>query len=82
MGVLGLVSFGLFYLQTVALTVAAVARHAGAYLAAPFLIVYSLMSVTESIAFTYNDLRWVLFCAIAGRLVLTDADVDLRVRQA
>lgn len=76
LGIFGLGAFILFYLQTTVLTVAAVFRHPGAYFAAPFVIVYSLMSITESIGFTYNDLRWVLLCAIASRLVLTDEDVD------
>jgi O-antigen ligase len=76
MGVFGLAAFVLFYAQVVGLTASAVFRHPAAYLAAPFLIVYSVMSVTESVAFAYNDLRWVLFSAIAARLVLTDADVD------
>jgi exopolysaccharide production protein ExoQ len=82
LGVFGLIAFGLFYLQALTLTAAAVARHAGAYLAAPFLAVYSLMTITESIAFTYNDLRWVLFVAVAARLTLADPDVDASGGQA
>lgn len=76
LGMLGLAAFGLFYIQTIALTLVAMFRSAGAYLAAPFVIVYSLMSVTESVAFTYNDLRWVLFVAIAARLALPDPAAD------
>lgn len=76
LGLVGLAAFGLFYLQTTALTLWAMFRHAGAYLAAPFLIVYSLTSVTESIGFVYNDLRWVLFVAIAARLALPDPEPE------
>jgi exopolysaccharide production protein ExoQ len=76
LGMLGLATFALFYAQTVLLTLVAMFRSVGAYLAAPFVIVYSLMSVTESVAFTYNDLRWVLFVAIAARLALPDAEAD------
>jgi O-antigen ligase len=76
LGLLGLGAFGLFYIQTTVLTLWAMFRNAGAYLAAPFLIVYSLTSVTESIGFVYNDLRWVLFVAIAARLALPDPEPE------
>jgi O-antigen ligase len=76
LGLVGLAMFSLFYLQSVALTLWAMFRSAGAYLAAPFVIVYTLMSITESVAFTYNDLRWVLFVAIAARLAMADPAAD------
>jgi exopolysaccharide production protein ExoQ len=76
LGLVGLAMFSLFYLQSVALTLWAMFRSAGAYLAAPFVIVYTLMSITESVAFTYNDLRWVLFVAIAARLAMPDPAAD------
>lgn len=78
MGILGLAAFALFYAQTAILTVVALFRDAGAYLAAPFLIVYSLMTITESIAMTYNEFRWVLFVAIAVKLVWPDHEVEAR----
>lgn len=74
LGVFGLTAFGLMYLQTVALAVVAVFRERGAYLAVPFLVVYSLMTLTESIAVTYHDLRWVLFVIMAAKLALPDRD--------
>jgi exopolysaccharide production protein ExoQ len=75
-GVFGLAAFGLFYLQTLLATVLAVFRSKGAYLAAPFFIVYSLMALTESVAVSYNDLRWVLFVAMAVKLGLGDEAVS------
>jgi len=34
----------------------------------PFLIVFTLMSLTESMAVIYNDLRWVIFVMLSIRL--------------
>ena len=78
MGILGLAAFALLYAQTAILTVVSLFRDAGAYLAAPFLIVYSLMTITESIAMTYNEFRWVLFVAVAVKLVWPDHEVEAR----
>lgn len=76
MGLLGLAAFVLFYAQTLFLALLALFRDKGAYLAVPFLIVYSLMTVTESVAVTYNDFRWVLFVAIAVKLAWPDSAVE------
>lgn len=78
MGFIGLVVYGLFYAQTLILALVALFRHPGAYLAIPFLIVYSLMTITESIAVTYNDFRWVLFVAIAVKLAWPDSEIERR----
>jgi O-antigen ligase len=75
MGLLGLVAWGLFYLQAMTLAVIAVFRDRGALLAFPFLVVYSLVALTESIAVTYNDFRWVLFVAFAAKLAFPDREV-------
>lgn len=72
LGIFGLAAWGLFYLQTLAMSLYAVFRHAGAYLVFPFLLVYSLMTMTESIAVTYNDFRWTLFVAFAVKLAIPD----------
>jgi O-antigen ligase len=74
MGLLGLVAFALFYVQTLAAALLALFRSRGAYMAVPFLAVYSLMSFTESVAVTYNDFRWVLFVAIAVKLSFPGRD--------
>ena len=50
----------------------AVYRERGALLAFPFLIVFTLVSLTESIAVVYNDFRWALFVALAGKLAFSD----------
>jgi exopolysaccharide production protein ExoQ len=75
LGIPGLAAFVAFYLQTAATAVVAVYRDKGAYLALPFLVVYSLMSLTESIAVTYNDFRWVIFAAIAVKLAWPDRKI-------
>lgn len=72
LGVFGLLLFGLTYVQTLLLAALSIFRSPGAYLAVPFLAVYSLMTITESIAVTYHDFRWVMFVAIAAKLVLGD----------
>jgi exopolysaccharide production protein ExoQ len=45
-------------------------------LAFPFLVVYSLVALTESIAVVYNDFRWVLFVAFAAKLAFPDREVE------
>lgn len=78
MGVFGLVAWGLFYLQTMTTAIIAVYRSPGAYLAFPFLLVYSLTSFTESIAVTYNDMRWVIFVCLAVKLAWPDPPQETR----
>jgi O-antigen ligase len=72
MGIVGLISWGLFYLQTMMLALVSVFRDRGALLAFPFLVVYSLVTLTESIAVVYNDFRWALFVAFAAKLAFSD----------
>lgn len=74
MGLFGLVAWGLFYFQTLLATLVAVFRDKGAYLALPFMVIYSLVSLTESIAVSYNDLRWVIFVALAVKLAWGDRE--------
>jgi O-antigen ligase len=76
LGLMGLIAWGLFYLQTMTLAVISVFRDRGALLAFPFLVVYSLVSLTESIAVVYNDFRWVLFVAFATKLAFPDREVE------
>lgn len=75
LGIGGLAAWIGLYVQTLAANVVALYRHKGAYLALPFFVVYSLTTLTESIAVTYNDLRWVIFVALAAKLALPDAPV-------
>ncbi|MDP1738698.1 MAG: O-antigen ligase [Caulobacter sp.] len=68
LGYAGVIAWGLFYLQTMAAAIVAVFNRPGAYLALPFLVIYSLLTLTESVAVTYNDLRWAIFVALAVKL--------------
>jgi hypothetical protein len=63
------------FLQTVILAVVAIYRDKGAYLAVPFLVVYGVTSLTESVAVNYNDFRWVIFVALAVKLCWPDRNV-------
>jgi exopolysaccharide production protein ExoQ len=72
MGVIGLAAWTGFFVQTLAANIWALYRRRGAYLALPFFLVYALMTLTESVAVTYNDMRWVIFVALAVRLSLPD----------
>jgi O-antigen ligase len=75
-GLFGLIAWGLFYLQTLSLALVAVYRERGAMLAFPFLVGFTLVSLTESIAVVYNDFRWVLFVSLAAKLAFSDRALD------
>ena len=68
LGVFGLAAWALYYLTTLCRAIWAVFAGRGAILALPFLIVFALVSLTESIALIYNDLRWVIFVMLSIRL--------------
>jgi len=70
MGLLGLGAWALYYLSTVCRAIWAVFTDKGALLVFPFLVVFTLMSLSESVAVIYNDLRWVMFVALSVRLAL------------
>ncbi len=76
MGIIGLSAWVMFYLQTMTLAIIAVFRSRGAMLAFPFLIVFTLVSLTESIAVVYNDFRWAVFVALAAKLAFSDRMQD------
>jgi len=76
MGIIGLGAWVLFYLQTMTLAIIAVFRNRGALLAFPFLVVFTLVSLTESIAVVYNDFRWAVFVALAAKLAFSDKAQD------
>ncbi len=73
-GIPGLAAWGAFFLQTLVANIVALYRDRGAYLALPFFVVYALMTLTESIAVVYNDMRWVIFVALAVKLALPDPE--------
>ena len=71
-GLIGLVAWAGFFLMTWTRALIALYRDRGAFLAVPFLLVYSMTSLTESIAVVYNDMRWLMFVAIAVKLGFPD----------
>ena len=81
MGVIGLAAWTGFFVQTFAANIWALYRRRGAYLALPFFLVYALMTLTESVAVTYNDMRWVIFVALAVRLALPDEPAEVTTRR-
>lgn len=68
----GLIAWALFFAQTAATAIVAVFRERGALLAFPFVLAYAIISITESVTLTYNDLRWVVFVAVACKLAYPD----------
>jgi O-antigen ligase len=70
LGYVGLGLWSAYFAETWLRTVRAVYTSPGAYLAAPFLVIYSLTTITESVALNYNDFIWVLFAAVAIRLTV------------
>ena len=67
-GFIGLAAWALLFLETVVLALASVFRTRGAWLALPFLVAYSMMSFSETVVYTFNDLRWVIFVIVACKL--------------
>jgi O-antigen ligase len=78
LGLVGLTGWALMFIQTMTTAVIAIYRERGAYLAVPFLIVYGLETLTESVAVTYNDMRWTIFVALAVKLAFPDRELDRR----
>jgi exopolysaccharide production protein ExoQ len=72
LGLPGLVLFAAYYLQTLFGSIYQAYRQSGAILALPYLVVYGLMTMTESISMIYNDLRWVIFTAISVKVFWPD----------
>lgn len=77
LGYVGLAAWTMLYVSTIGKAVGAAFTNRGALLAFPFMMVYSLMSLTESVTLTYNDIHWVLFVAYAVRLSIPSEDVTL-----
>lgn len=67
-GLLGLGAVALLFVETIVLALIAPFRTRGAYLALPFLAAYGLMTVSETVVFTFNDLRWCLFVIVSCKL--------------
>ncbi|MFN3230473.1 MAG: O-antigen ligase family protein, partial [Asticcacaulis sp.] len=76
MGIIGLIVWSLTYGEAVLRALVSAFRNPGAYLALPVFIVYGLMTLTESVTLSYNDIRWVLFCTLLVRLSLPEPRPD------
>ena len=81
LGVPGLAAWALYFLETCTRGIISLYRTPGAYLAVPFLLVYAMTSMTESIAVIFNDSRWLLFVAIGVRLALPEEPAVRRPRR-
>ena len=64
----GLAIWLVYFLEIWGRTLWSVFTNKGAYFALPFLAVYTLTTLTESVAFIYNDLDWVILAATGIRL--------------
>ena len=78
LGVVGLAVWAMLYVSVMSKAVWSVFTSKGALLAFPFMIVYSLMSLTESVTLTYNDIHWALFVTYAVRLSMPSDDERAR----
>ncbi|MEO6338883.1 MAG: O-antigen ligase [Caulobacteraceae bacterium] len=68
LGYIGLIAWGTLFAETWAKTIWAVYRTKGGWFALPFMLVYSITMLTESVAFIYHDFVWVIFTAVSVRL--------------
>jgi len=75
MGLPGLVLWGLVVLETWLKSLWRAFRGDGGYFALPFLAIFTLSSLTESIGLIWNDLRWCLLVTVIVKLSLKD-DAD------
>lgn len=73
-GVFGIGLWAAYFMETCVRAILAVYRSPGAYLALPFLMVYGVTSLTESIAVTFNSIHWIMFVSIAAKLAFPDRD--------
>lgn len=76
-GLVGLIAWACYFIGVLGRAIWSVFTSRGAILAFPFLMVFSLISLTESVAVVYNDLRWVLFVALASRLALPQSGPEV-----
>lgn len=74
MGIPGLAAFIMMQVQFLIASIVSAYRNNGGFLGLSFILCYTLMCVTESIAVNYNDFRWVLFTAIAVKLCWPDRE--------
>ncbi|MFT3996978.1 MAG: O-antigen ligase [Asticcacaulis sp.] len=70
LGYIGLTVWSLLFAETWLKAFYRTYRGDGGYFALPFITIYSLMSLTESIAIGWNDIRWCLIVIIVVKLSL------------
>lgn len=72
LGLVGLVLWALVFVEVWGKALYRTWRGDGGYYALPLLGIYSLSSLTESMALNWNDLRWCLFVMVLVKLSLPD----------
>jgi O-antigen ligase len=82
LGYVGLALWALFFAEVWGRTLVAAYRRPAGYFALPFLAVYSLMTLTETVAVVYNDFIWVMFAALGVKLAAPSRPVVEAVRFA
>ena len=75
LGIVGLIGWGLVFCETWIKAFYRTYRGDGGYFALTLLGIFSLSSLTESMALIWNDLLWCLFVLVYVKVSLTD-DVD------
>jgi O-antigen ligase len=71
-GLIGLSIWAVYFLTIWVRAIIALYRSPSAYLVLPFLLVYTMTSLTESIVMVYNDMRWVILTALAVKLAIPE----------
>ncbi|MEJ0064147.1 MAG: O-antigen ligase [Caulobacteraceae bacterium] len=70
LGYIGLAAWALLFISVWARAIGGLFAGAGAYFALPVLAVFSLHSLTESVALGQNDLTWLVFSALAVKFAV------------
>ncbi|ESQ74410.1 O-antigen ligase [Asticcacaulis sp. AC402] len=79
LGLVGMVIWGLVFVEIWLKALYRTYRGDASLFALPFLGIYTLSSLTESMALNWNDLRWCLFVIVLVKVSLpTDEDSDAR----
>jgi O-antigen ligase len=68
LGVSGLALWSVWFAQTILRALFALFTRRSAYLAAPYLAVYALTTLTQSVTLIWNELTWVMFVTLAVKL--------------
>ena len=77
LGVFGLGAWAFALIEFWLKALWAIFRKRSAVLVVPFLLIYTLNSLTESVTMIWNEIRWVLFTTLMVKLSLPEANDDL-----